>query len=37
MKANVKNFIKKAIKSYFNNMSSMYQICATYGVNPIFG
>lgn len=35
MKANVKNSVKKAIKSYFNNMGSMYKLCATYGVNPI--
>jgi len=35
MKANVKNCVKKAIKCYFNNMSNMYTLCATYGVNPI--
>jgi len=34
MKANVINCLKKVVKSYFKNMSSIYTECETYGVNP---
>lgn len=37
MKANVKKCVMKVIKGYFNNMSSMYKFCTTYGINPIVG
>lgn len=34
MKKNVKNYVKKAFKGYFNNMNYMYKPCLEAGVNP---
>jgi len=34
MKKNVKNYVKKAVKSYLNNMYSLYKPCFECGVNP---
>lgn len=35
MKKNVKNYVKKAVKSYMTNMYSVYKPCFEMGINPI--
>ena len=36
MTKHVKNYVRKAFKSYCTNMYSLYKPCYEAGINPIF-